>query len=692
MNRLKHMLIAGLGLFLLQAPAMAQNSEEALAQGSEAVSMDELLVTARGMKSRISQTPGGTAVMDAQELYKAQDPSITNTLTRIPGVDKSSDSAWGSAINIRGLGRNHVVFLIDGCRVNTATDVNAQFGLINSNEVERIEILKGPVSALYGSGAMGGVVNVITKKGRFSNETTTRISLGASYGTNPEGFSFFGDTQVNTPNFWIYGAASRRDYDSYENGDGDIQTNSQFEDYSGSLKAGYKWNDKNITDINIQYVKGEDIGIPGKGLTLPTGPTITYPDTDRTLISLTHKFSPEDSILTASDLNLFYQEIDRNVEMVFPAGAAATSIKPSANHKSFGAKWQNIINLDSQTIVTGLDVWTWEIESTREKNLASGLTGIDTPLADARQLSAGLFLEDDIQIRQSFVLNLGGRVDYISAESDPLYSWITPPSAMIPVTLIRDAEDNDDLSWDAHAGLTWDISSLWSMTLLGAFSYRAPDLMDRYKYVAFTGGATYGNPDLDPERSAFIEYGIHYRTPKFSFSGSVYANYLKDMIASRLKDAASNSYQMENIDKAKLYGGELEAKFRPFEKWEIYTGIAYVRGTDETDNSDLSMIPPLNGIVGVSFNTGDKGFWADCNQNWAARQDKVASGEQETPGWATVNAKAGYRFDYGKVGHDIMVGVDNIFDVQYANHLSTTRSVLLAEPGVNFYAAYRVIF
>ncbi len=688
------MLITGLVLFLLQAPGTvcAQNSEEVSDQDHEAVNVDELLVTARGVESQVSQTPGGTAAMDAQQLYQAQDPSITNTLTRIPGVDKSSDSAWGSAINIRGLGRNHVVFLIDGCRVNTATDVNAQFGLINSYEVERIEILKGPVSALYGSGAMGGVVNVITKKGYFSDETTSETSLGASFGTNPEGFSLFGDTRVNTPDFWIYGAASRRDYDSYENGDGDTQANSQFEDYSGSLKAGYKWNEKNITDINIQYMKGEDIGIPGKGLSLPTGPTITYPDTDRTLVSLTHKFTPEDSILTASDLNLFYQEIDRNVEMVFPAGSAATSINPSANHKSFGGKWQNVIGLASQTIVTGLDVWTWEIESTREKNLASGLTGIDTPLADAKQLSAGLFLEDDIQIGQPFVLNLGGRVDYISAKSDPLYNWITPPSARIPVTLIRDGEDNDDVSWDAHAGLTWDISSPWSMTLLGAFSYRAPDLMDRYKYVAFTGGATYGNPDLDPERSSFIEYGIHYRTPKISFSGSVYANYLKDMIASRLKDAATNTYQMENIDKARLYGGELEAKYRPVEKWEIYAGIAYVRGTDETDDSNLSMIPPLNGIAGVSFAQGDKGFWADCNLTWADRQDKVASGEQETAGWATVNAKAGYKFDCGRFGHDIMMGVDNIFDAQYANHLSTTRSVLLAEPGVNIYAAYRVTF
>lgn len=129
--------------------------------------MENMVVSARGTEHQISQTPGGVGVVNEKVIFKTQPTSITNVTTRIPGVDKISDSAWGSAINIRGLGRNRVVFLIDGCRVNTATDINAQFGLIDPQEIERIEVLKGPISALYGSGSIGGIVNIITKKEVF---------------------------------------------------------------------------------------------------------------------------------------------------------------------------------------------------------------------------------------------------------------------------------------------------------------------------------------------------------------------------------------------------------------------------------------------------------------------------------------------------------------------------------------------
>jgi len=119
--------------------------------------LDPMVVTARGRESLISQTPGGVGIVDQEEISAMNPVSITNAATRIPGVDKSSDSLWGSAINIRGLGRNSVVFLVDGCRVNTATDINAQFGTVNPLDIQQIEVLKGPITALHGSGSMGGV-------------------------------------------------------------------------------------------------------------------------------------------------------------------------------------------------------------------------------------------------------------------------------------------------------------------------------------------------------------------------------------------------------------------------------------------------------------------------------------------------------------------------------------------------------
>jgi hemoglobin/transferrin/lactoferrin receptor protein len=679
-SKSKHAAIAA-GLFLLQG---------AIGQAAEIRTMDRIIVTARGVESTDSQTPGGTAVLESPDLFQARDASISNTLRKIPGVEKSSDSAWGSAINIRGLGRNRVVFLIDGCRVNTATDVNAQLGFVNPDEIERIEVLKGPISSLYGSGSMGGVVNVITKKGEFTPETGFAGRTGASLGTNAEGYSVFADTSLNSRDYWGYAFASKRDFDSYEDGDGRTIDNSQFEDYSLSLKSGYRWNDANVTELNIQYMEGEDIGIPGRGLALPAGPEIIYPETHRTLAGLTHKLSPGPGVWSESQVNLFYQEIDRNVFMDFPPGAPMDTIRPSALHTTWGAKWQNVLDFESQSLVAGLDIWSWEIESSREKNLSSGLTGIDTPLADAAQVSAGVFIEDNIVLSSEFTLNLGGRLDYVGTESDELYNWVKPPSPAIPIVKKRDSETTDDLSWNAHAGLTWNFSAPWTTTLLGAAGYRAPDLMERYKYLAFAGGEIYGNPELDPERSCFAEWGLHYRKNPFRMSASVYANFLEDLIAEAFE--SEGVYRMENVDEAEIFGAELEAQWYFVDQWVVYATAAWTEGKNRTDDEDLPFIPPLNGMFGIAFDSVDSGPWFDLNLEWAARQDEVAPGETETPGWAVVNAKAGFRFKAGPARHDLMLGVDNLFDKRYANHLSTSRNMELTEPGINLYAAWQMEF
>jgi hemoglobin/transferrin/lactoferrin receptor protein len=178
------------------------------------VSLDGIVFTARGVEGRISQTAGGIGVLDAEEIHQEQPISISDALRRIPGVSISSDGAWGSEVNIRGLGRGRVIFLIDGNRVNSATDLNAQFGMLDPAEIERVEVLKGPSSALYGSGAIGGVVHVITKKGDFTPTPQVHGTLTGTYKSNPEGYGSYANMMVNTSLYWVYGSGNLRDYDS----------------------------------------------------------------------------------------------------------------------------------------------------------------------------------------------------------------------------------------------------------------------------------------------------------------------------------------------------------------------------------------------------------------------------------------------------------------------------------------------
>ncbi|MCJ8499755.1 TonB-dependent receptor [Desulfatitalea alkaliphila] len=656
------------------------------------VALDDIVVSARGVESRISDTPGGIGLVDAEDVHRDQPIGIADALRRIPGVTISPDSPWGAEVNIRGLGRGRVVFLIDGCRVNTATDLNAQFGLIDPAEIERIEVLKGPVSALYGSGAIGGVVNVITRKGRFSDTTEAGGTVTSVYKSNPDGFGTHAGLMLNNPRFWVYGSGNLRDYDSYKDGTGTVIPNSRFKDYGGALKAGFKWNPLNHTQIQYQHHEGAEIGIPGTGeASLPAVADVTYPRTSRKLIDLTHSFTPARGAWEGSVVNLFHQEIDRNVRVDrLPAAGPITSIHPSAHHRTRGFKWFNSIRGGDHRLSIGADIWQWAITSERTRRFANGTVGIDQPVADAKQLSAGLFLEDHWRLGDTLALNAGGRIDLIRAESEAHYVWLQPPQAGAPNPLKRPADEYEDTSWDAHLGLTWRFLPDWSMTFLGASSYRAPDLMERFKYIHLGSYEVYGSPDLDPERSLFFEYGLHYIRPRLVMGLGAFWNRVDDLIVEL--PVAADRREMANVAEARIYGAEASVQWRFMPLWSAYATAAYTVGRNRTEDRDLADIPPLNGVAGIRRDAAI-GLNGHLEMAWASRQSKVGPAEHETPGWQTLNAGLAYRFQWAGTVQELGLAAHNLLDATYREHLSTGRKpALLNAPGRSVLATWRMTF
>ena len=685
------------------------------------IQMEEMVVTARGTGSLISQTPGGVGIIDRDILSEQQPISVTQAARRLSGVEKSSDSIWGSAINIRGLGRNSVIFLIDGCRVNTATDINAQFGLINPSDIERIEVLKGPISALYGSGSIGGVVNVITQKGRCTENPEQHGEISVTYADNPQGADSYINASAANSEHWLFASGSYRDRNSYEAGDGETVHNSQFRDRYGKAAAGIKWNEAHQTELSGLYSEANHVGIPGKGLSLPSGPDVTYPKAALTQVHLTHIFTPEkggtagidglsEVVWDESTLNLFYQKIQRRVCIDdFPEGMPLEENRPGADHDTQGVKWNNRIRMGSHTVTLGTDLCEWQIDnSERYKTMKNGIFCVDSSLGNLKQFSGGIYAEDDWHIGRingaknkeeygygkgdghRFVLNIGGRMDYIAAESDDLPNWINPPTPLTPVVIKREGERFDDVSWNLHAGVTWNVAPHWSVTAIAASSYRAPDLMDRFKYINLGGGVElFGNPELDPERSLFFEGGLHFTMLNLKMSASVYANDLDDLITEKI--VSNTVHRMENVSEAKIYGAEFDAEWFVLPEWALYGSLTVTHGEDRTTNDNLSFIPPFNGVFGIR-NERASGFRGSVEMEWAADQNDVPSGRMESNSWESVNARVGYSFSWGEYAHEIMLGVDNLFDCDYRNYLSTSREIELKEPGLNWLAMWKMRF
>ncbi|WDP91347.1 MAG: TonB-dependent receptor [Desulfobacter sp.] len=699
--RLGLLFVLAAALFLLSSSlsssrVLARETASTDTQGG-VTDLDPLVVTARGLPQTASSTPGGVGVILSPEIDRSRPVSLTDITRLIPGVEKTSDSPWGSDINIRGLSRNSVLFLIDGCRVNTATDINARFGLINPSDIERIEVLKGPISALYGWGAMGGVVNVITRRGGYALVPHTRTEIRTEAATNPGGYGAYGLGLYEGKNTWILGSGGYRDYEERESAGSTLVHNSQFRDLYGRLAGGHRWSEKNETEVNLQVMEGQNVGIPGKGLALPQGPDATFPTTRRVLGSATHTLTPEESILTQSKIRLFFQEVDRRVILdEFPAASPLVSVAPGADHATLGINWTSHFNIGDHTPVLGLEAWQWRIDNThRIKDFKNGLIGIDSSLGNLSQTVGGFFAEDTWSLSDSLSLNLGGRVDATRVKSDDLYNWISPPSPAMALTRVREGKTEADASFQGQAGLTWQIAPRWSATALAALSFRPPDLMDRFKYVNLGGGISlHGNPDLEPEQSRFFETGLHFVSGKLRVSGTAYCNRIREMITEQ--QVSASRIEMENVDNARIYGAELSGEVRLLPQLKLSASLAWARGDNKTTGEALPYIAPLNARSDLEWNqdfsglTG--GWWAKLSHEWADAQDRVGGGQTPSQSWQTLDLKAGYRFHALGADHELSFGVTNLFDEDYSNFLATSRGMALKEAGRNFSCYYKIVF
>ncbi|MDR2799688.1 MAG: TonB-dependent receptor plug domain-containing protein, partial [Desulfovibrio sp.] len=385
-----------LALGMIALPARFSHSKD------ETYMLDPVTVTARGYAASQSETPGSVGVVDERDISLAPKGSIVDSLQRIPGITRTGDSPWGQDISIRGLSGPSVIILLDGKRINTATDLNARLGFINPADVERIEVLKGPVSALYGSGSTGGVVNIITRKARFTDEVEAHGKLSGSGSTNPGGGSAYASLSASGSRLWGFASGSYRGYgDTFGGGDTHVN-HSDYMDKQGRAMLGAKpWDPLTLTFEYVQS-EGNSIGIPGGVSSMPELARVRYPRSEFSFFSADAELDVSGEHLQTVAGNFYYTRNKRRVHVDrIPPGAPNTAypieLRPAADHETYGGKLQATWKAGGHTLVTGADFWTWRVESSRYRSLyrpapAGGpIQFSDSPTPDARQVSIGVF-------------------------------------------------------------------------------------------------------------------------------------------------------------------------------------------------------------------------------------------------------------------------------------------------------------
>ncbi|MHC1738807.1 MAG: TonB-dependent receptor [Ignavibacteriaceae bacterium] len=662
------------------------------------VTIGEVTVSSTKYRKIIRDVSLPVEVVTQENILKQTGTSVPDIIKNEPGLSTVSDGVWATDISIRGLSRQNVVTLVDGNRIETASNLAAGLSLIDLNDVDKIEIIKGGVSSLYGTGATGGVISITTKPAAYSERLSLSGSLTSGYNTVNKGSFGNLSLSVSGVNWYTKFSGSMRYAQNTKTPVGELP-NSQFKDNSISASVGFRPVQDHELKFQYQKFSGSDIGLPG-GKTFPNTATAKYSNISRELFNGEYAISNLSNSWNKTLIKYFAQKISRSVEL---KPNATTTSAPSADHLTAGGQIQTNWSLsDLNHLIAGIDIWQRTYSGIRETKVVTGnstrITG-DLPVPYSSYRSIGFFAQDGHSFFDNKLsLTLGGRIDQIHVKNDaaknPSYiinNGVLNPNPPSNAQSSFAAGESDEISWSTNLSLLYNISRESDVTLNFARSFRAPVLEERFQYINLGGDIFLGNPGLKSEKGYFFDLGYRLWNQYVAFRTNIFLNSFNDLVVDA-PVVTDSLYRKENIGKAQIYGFDIQAEYNFFDDMVFYTTASYVRGEDKTGNTNLPLIAPLNGRIGLRYKNLSFGY-IDIDAHLFAKQDKIAKGEKETPGYGTLNlylSSVPVYLHYANLR--IFAGIENILDKEYRNHLSTNRGTIVIEPGRNIFFKINLTF
>lgn len=661
----------------------AAQPDEAPAETPQVPLHEEVVVTATRYEQDSYYTPLPISVLSQEDLARLRPERLVDALKTMAGVEFTGEGPFRGLPVIRGLSSNRILILVDGERLNNAREstqfAGVQPGLVDLSEVERIEVLRGPASVLYGSDAIGGVINIITKKKPFSpGPLQLDGDLSYEYGTSADAGRARAEVNGTSGRFSFHLGAGTADVGNYESPEGEVPNSGmQQKSADGSLRL--LLTEKSFMRVNVESVRTRDIGFPGYD-PATSGVDIAFPRFDRDKVGVSYEAGAIWGLETLT-LRTYVQNVVKESRRNIRMGPRFFSNNTTTSEvDSTGASAQGSARLGLHHLTFGVD---FVRDSIHDETLAESTFGTSTDVAvpDSTQTGAGIFLQDEVPLAARLSLVGGVRGDRYSFKSDddPHY-----PGEPFDVT---------DSAVSGNLGALYSVTPNVQLTANIGRAFRAPNLQER----AYTGLVSTGdtwvlqNPDLGPETSLNVDAGFKVRYGRYTGGFSVFRNSVDGLIALEFlgedPDTGLLLSRFENIDKAILQGAEFELQAFLSPAWTVFGTASYTRGTDDTTGEPLWLIPPLKTVVGVRYEGAR--WWSELGTRIVARQDRippdtVADTYEETPGFTVWDIRAGASLG---AGFHIQLAVDNVLDKAYHEPFNNR-----LESGRNFRTTVRYFF
>lgn len=718
--------------------SMLKDGETVIYLNQRINDLREVVISANKSQEKRTDIAQKIQVINESQLKNMNQSSTADVIAASGNVFVQKSQLGGGSPIIRGFETNKVLMVVDGIRMNNAIYRGGHLQNIitlDNSIMDRVEVIFGPGSTMYGSDAIGGVMHFTTKNPELSktDKTLVKASAYARYFSAASGGAVHADVSVGSKKF---GSLTSFTYSSF----GDLKQGSKRNPFVGSFGA-RNWYADRINDVDTMMMNADsNVQVGSAYNQYDILQKFTYKQSEFVSHKLNFQFSnssnidrydrltelssnkpkyaewyygPQFRLLGAYTLeltksNAFYDN------MRFTVGYQ--SIEESRMDRKFKKNMKNhrVENLDIVTINAdfmkkkgkheiryGLDAYYNKVNSTAfVEDIKMDTTGkLDTRYPDggSSMFSAALYATHSWEINDKLVLNDGIRLTNVGLNAKFNDKTFFP----FPFDDIK----QNNLALNGNLGLVYRPNSKWRMTLNGSTAFRAPNVDDLTKvFGSVPGSVIVPNPNLKAEYSFNGEAGISRElTEGLTIGCTAYYTFLKNALtvqAGTFNGADSVMYDGEmskvltttNAGKAYVYGVEGFLSGRISDNFSVVGTVNYTKGRIITDTVPypLDHIPPVFGKFSLNYSI--KKFNAEFYVNysgWKRLEDYNMAGEdnfsfatsQGMPSWYTLNLRATYVFSKMI---SLQAACENILDQNYRNYASN-----ISAPGRNFVVTLR---
>jgi iron complex outermembrane receptor protein len=656
----------------------------------EAVELENVVVTATRDSEKERQVPYNVSVITGEDIQQSNAQDAADLLRTVPGVTVANNTAnpKGSSVDIRGFGEAgslNTLVLVDGRRVNQIDISSTDWSQIPLDQIERIEVIRGGGSVLYGDNAVGGVVNIITKQGK-GKPSVQAEALGGSYGLNIQRASSqgsLGDFRY-TVHARHENTAGFRDNGFYE-----------AKDFGGSI--GYNLGDVLRIDLSTNY-HDDRYGMPGALteqdlLSMDRDDTV-HPDDKGETKDWFVKLGPELDLKQGGrfSLGFAYRKRETGAKSYYFIGPITREWGTLTNDiPTFSVNpqwvWEKDISTFHNKLIVGLDYYhadsNSEYHDTGMGDPASNFLSSDT---EVQRDAGAVYFYDNFSILKELIFSCGYRYEQVNND------------------FTGSSYDSFSGTWATFAGTSTYHLHAWEAGLTYLFlenskvygrissSYRYPAI-DEY-FSAWSGLNTL----LKPQKGITYEVGVdHYFTKTVRSGLTFFWMELDDEIYYNPLGGPFSFGANENYGKTRHWGIELSTEAKPWSWLKLWANYTYteakIRGGQYSGN-EIPGVPNHKMSFGIGV-APLEGLAIDIWANYVGARRFIGDQPNIFPkldDYITANAKVSYTWRFITA----YIGVNNIFNEKYSEYgvYSWFRHQLAyyPSPGVNFLGGLSVKF